>query len=395
MNNVVVTGISVVSPLNPDGAISVFWDSICSGMNAVRQSPPQIKGYPYNVAAWIDRDFSGVTNKATVIAEEAFLLGINDAAIDFDSTDRSRTGIIVGTVLGDILAGQAYLKQKLSGIRGNEAGRLLKTYPLSSIEAHLERLSAVRGTCITVSTACSSGNDAIGIAFRKIYSGKADVMVAGGVDVLSDFAFSGFSALQAMTMDKVRPFDKNRTGLALGEGAAFIILENERHAMSRKARIYGRISGYAARSDASHLTGPQKEGRGLSEAIDGVMKEAAIKPSGIDYINAHGTGTAYNDLMETKAVKLSMGNSAYKIPMSSIKSMLGHSFGAAGAIEAVSCILSMKHGIIPPTINYETSDPECDLDYTPNTARKLSVKTAISISAGFGGQNSAIVFARD
>jgi 3-oxoacyl-(acyl-carrier-protein) synthase len=167
------------------------------------------------------------------------------------------------------------------------------------------------------------------------------------------------------------------------------------HAIRRKAKIYGRILGYASKSDATHLTGPHREGRGLSDAIGGAMNEAHVKPSGIDYISAHGTGTIYNDLMETKALKSAMGNDAYKISMSSIKSMLGHSFGAAGVMEAVSCLLSMENGVIPPTINYETKDSECDLDYTPNVSRRLSVKTALSISAGFGGQNAAIIFAKD
>lgn len=395
MKSVVITGLGVVSPLNPDGDINIFWDSLCKGKNAVRRVSPEIKGYPYKMAAWIERDFSNGEGKAVSIAEETFAICIRDACIDTASIDRNRTGISLGTVLGDIISGQEYLKLKVSDVRSGNAAGLLGNYSLSSIAAHLSRAFNLGGPCITVSTACSSGNDAIGIGSRKILAGKADIMIAGGVDVLSDFAFSGFSALQAMTVDKVRPFDKNRTGLALGEGAAFIVLESERSAVKRKAKIYGTISGYAASSDATHLTGPHRDGRGLSSAVNKALKESGIRTSGIDYISSHGTGTIYNDRMETKAVKAAFGKDAYGIPMSSIKSMLGHSFGAAGVMEAISCLLAMKYGAVPPTINYETKDPECDLDYVPNESRKTEVKTALSISAGFGGQNSALVLTKE
>ncbi len=395
MKSVVITGLGVVSPLNPGGEIDVFWNSLCRGENAVRRVPSGIKGYPYNAAAWINRNFNDAGNMAITISEEAFRDSLKDSFIDISSVDSVRIGISLGTVLGDILSGQDYVRKKLAGVAASGLAQCLKTYPLFSLAAHLSRKFDLRGPCITVSTACSSGNDAIGIACRKILCGKADVMIAGGVDVLSDFAFSGFSALQAMTIDKVRPFDKNRTGLALGEGAAFIVLESEHCAADRKAKIYGRISGYASTSDAVHLTGPHKEGRGLSQAIRQAITQACVKPSDIDYISAHGTGTVYNDLMETKAVKSSMGDCAYKIPISSIKSMLGHSFGAAGVMEAISCLLAIRHGMIPPTINHETKDPECDLDYVPNNSRESVVSTALSISAGFGGQNSAVVLVKE
>ena len=250
----------------------------------------------------------------------------------------------------------------------------------------------IKGPAITVSTACASGTDAIGIAYRKILLGKSDVMIAGGVDLLSEFAFSGFNILQAMTRDKVRPFDKNRDGLAIGEGAGFVVLEEEESARRRKTRIYGKVMGYASRGDAHHLTAPDREGRGLSEAMRSAIAEAQLKTSQVDYINAHGTGTAYNDAMETKAIKSVFRKEAYNIPVSSIKSMIGHTFGAAGAIEAITCLLAIRDGIVPPTINYEERDPECDLDYTPNKAREHKVRTTISLSAGFGGQNAVIVF---
>ncbi len=225
-----------------------------------------------------------------------------------------------------------------------------------------------------------------------IISGKADIMLAGGVDVLSDFAIMGFDALQAVTEEKVRPFDKNRSGLALGEGAAFVVLESEDHAARRKANVYGRFMGYASRADAHHLTGPHREGRGLADAINQAISQTNTKPNDINYINAHGTGTVYNDLMETKAIKKALGDSAYVVPISSTKSMLGHSFGASGVIEAICCLLAINTNTIPPTINFQEHDPACDLDYVPNVLRTSRVKAAMSLSAGFGGQNSAILF---
>jgi 3-oxoacyl-(acyl-carrier-protein) synthase len=216
-------------------------------------------------------------------------------------------------------------------------------------------------------------------------------MVAGGADVLSDFALTGFNALQALTDTAVRPFDRNRSGLALGEAAAFVALEEEGAARRRGARIYGRVLGYASRFDASHLTAPHREGRGLAAAAQAALEEAGLAPSGIGYICAHGTGTVYNDLMETVAIKQVFGKAAYAIPVSSVKSMLGHSFGAAGAVEALCCLLAIGRGQVPPTINFGERDPGCDLDYVPNVSRRHECSAAMSLSAGFGGQNSAII----
>jgi 3-oxoacyl-(acyl-carrier-protein) synthase len=376
---VVVTGIGLIAPLNPFQVISEFWDSLCKGKDAIKkESLPMLKIDREWLMAGIDIPDMKTEHKLLHIAEEAFLMAIKDAGID----DCADAGISLGTVLGNVLLKERRLMQK-RGYGGEES--------LSHINSYLSGKYGLGGRGITVSTACASGTDAIGIAARKIISGAADVMIAGGVDVLSDFAILGFNALQALTEEKVRPFDKNRSGLALGEGAAFIVLESEEHAALRGPRIYGEVKGYASRADANHLTGPHREGRGLSEAISCAMSEGKLKPEDINYINAHGTGTVYNDLMETKAIKKVFGRRAYNIPISSTKSMLGHSFGAAGVIEAVCCLLAINTKTIPPTINYGERDPECDLDYVPNTSRKHEVKAAISLSAGFGGQNSALI----
>tara|TARA_B100000315_G_scaffold244804_1_gene269951 strand:+ start:1177 stop:2352 length:1176 start_codon:yes stop_codon:yes gene_type:complete len=384
---VVVTGMGIVSPLESGRGLETFWDRALKGENKIKKVTSfNVEKYPVRVAAEIegfDTQEEGI-NKWMQIAKVAFDEALNDASLIMDNG----IGISIGTVLGGILLGERHWR---SG-PGCKSLRLPAEYALSSGVRWFMKNYGIKGPALTVSTACASGTDAIGIAYRKILSGKADIMIAGGIDVLSEFAFSGFNILQAMTKEKVRPFDKRRDGLALGEGAAFVVLESLNSATRRKVNIYGKVAGYASRGDAHHLTGPEKEGRGLAEAIRASMKEAGLQPSHMDYINTHGTGTVYNDLMETKAVKSVFGKDAYNIPLNSIKAMIGHSFGAAGTIEGVICLLAIRDGIVPPTINYGEKDPECDLDYVPNKARKHKVKTALSLSAGFGGQNAAIIF---
>lgn len=386
---VVVTGIGMVTPIKPFQGMDEFWGALCSGEDAIKKmkSPMLNHGREWLMAGIDMSHFSNPVSpadKLQLMVEKAFTMATDDAGLRGDIT----TGLSVGTVLGNI----AYKETRLMEDKTCPVGYTHEKESLSYITSYLVSKYNLNGPGITVSTACASGTDAIGVAARKILAGKADRMIAGGADVISDFAITGFHAFQAITEEKVRPFDKNRSGLAFGEGAAFVVLESETCAIQRKAKIYGRFLGYASRSDAHHMTGPHKEGRGLADAITQTLLQANLKPDSIDYINAHGTGTVYNDLMETKAIKKAFGDAAYNIPISSIKSMLGHSFGAAGVIEAICCLLSLKTRTIPPTINFQDRDPACDLDYVPNTARKHHVRIAMSLSAGFGGQNSAIVF---
>ncbi|MEK7841150.1 MAG: beta-ketoacyl-[acyl-carrier-protein] synthase family protein [Deltaproteobacteria bacterium] len=377
---VVVTGMAVVSPLESGDGLEMFWKELLAGKCAIKEVKSFDTGrYECKIAGEVKGFEHTGTERWINFLDFAFKEALADAGVDAGA---GGFGLYIGTVLGGILAGQKAWKENKP--------TLPEEYHLYSGERYLTDNYKIKGPVLTVSTACASGTDALGMAYRNILWGKADVMVAGGADTLSEFAFCGFNNLKALTKTKVRPFDKNRDGLALGEGAAFLVLEEADAAKKRGARIYGRITGYASRADAHHMTGPDKEGRGLASAIKAALKEAGIsKP---DYINAHGTGTIYNDAMETKAIKLAFGNPAYEIPVSSIKSMIGHSFGAGGAIEAAACLLAIKNGAIPPTINYQEKDPECDLDYVPNTARKADIKTAISLSAGFGGQNAALLF---
>ncbi|OGL47213.1 MAG: hypothetical protein A2W05_09065 [Candidatus Schekmanbacteria bacterium RBG_16_38_10] len=384
--NVVITGIGAVTPLKPFKGMDTFWNALCSGEDAVKKEKPPLLGIDMEwPMAKIDLSgFSNSTNpvdKLQIIAEEALRMATEDAELH----NHSNIGLSIGTILGNVLVkeNEMMLGQKPS------AGS-----SLSNITSHLSGKFNLQGPEITVSTACASGTDAIGIAMRKIMAEGIPIMIAGGVEVLSNFALTGFHALKVLTEEKVRPFDKSRSGIALGEGAAFVVLESEEHAVQRKAKIYGRVLGYTSRVDANNLTAPDREGRGLADAINQSILQANLKPHDIDYINAHGTGTLYNDLMETKAIKKIFGKSAHDVPISSTKSMLGHSLGAAGVIEAICCLLSIKNKIIPPTINFREKDPECDLDYVPNIARFHKVKTAMSFSAGFGGQNSAVILGK-
>lgn len=386
---VLVTGMGIISPIKPFKSLCEFWDSLCLGEDSIgRTKLPILDVGKEWLMACID--LSNLSSpihpedKLQYIVEKSLTMAMEDAKLQ----GYSNIGLSIGTVLGNVLLKEKRLMKckQYSSEYSNENDSL------SYITSHLAAQYNLTGQSFTVSTACASGTDALGVAARMIKAGKADIMLAGGVDVLSDFAIMGFDALQAITEEKVRPFDKNRSGLAPGEGAAFVVLESEKHAVQRKANIYGRFMGYASRADAHHLTGPHREGRGLADAINQAISQANIKPNEINYINAHGTGTVYNDLMETKAIKKALGNAAYDVPISSTKSMLGHSFGASGVIEAICCLLSINTSIVPPTINFQEQDPECDLDYVPNVSRNHRVKAAMSLSAGFGGQNSAIVF---
>ena len=391
---VLVTGLGVVTPFNPDGERERFWASLCAGETAVGAIRSfDASAYPCRVAAEVDREalYAGraTADPALRMAERAFERALDDAGLARGRGMPRRAGIILGTVLGGTASGERYLRARAQG--APSATDALAQYPLRAAAHALAEQAGFSGPVLTVSTACASGTDAIGLAYRRIASGAADMLVAGGVDALCELSFSGFCALRALTTDRVRPFSGNRTGLALGEGAAFLVLERERAAKQRGATPLGRIAGYATRSDAFHLTAPHRDGRGLAAAIKAVLEDGAVAAEQIDYVSAHGTGTPYNDRMETLALKAALGARAARVPISSVKGALGHAFGAAGAIEAAVCLLAIRDGVVPPTANLEEPDPECDLDFVPGGARRVAVRTALTVSAGFGGQNAALV----
>ena len=278
--------------------------------------------------------------------------------------------------------------------------RELENQPFMTV-THLTRLFDIRGPVSNCLTACAASSQAIGEAFEWIRRGDADVMMAGGShSMIYPMGVAGFSLLTALSMRNddpqkaSRPFDKKRDGFVIGEGAGVLILEDLEHALKRKAPIHGEVVGYGSTADAYRLTDMDPEGRGAARAMEIAMEKACVGPQNIDYINAHGTSTAVNDSLETLVIKKVMGNYAPKIPVSSTKSMLGHMIAAAGGVEAIICLMAMRDSVIPPTINYEEPDPDCDLDYVPNTSRRSNVNLALSNSFGFGGQNICLALRR-
>jgi len=257
---------------------------------------------------------------------------------------------------------------------------------------------ALRGPNATITTACAASTQTIGDAFKVIQRGDADVMLAGGSEAsMSPFGIAAFNAIRALSTRNddperaSRPFDKDRDGFVPAEGAGVLVLEDLKHALSRDARIYGEVIGFGLTADAFHQVAPDETGQGPATCISNALKDASIRPEDVDYVNAHGTSTQLNDAAETRALKMALGEHAHKVPISSTKSMLGHLLGAAGAVEAIATLLMMNRGLVHPTINYQTPDPDCDLDYVPNEVRRVDVRIAISNGFGFGGQNAVIV----
>ncbi len=370
---VVITGLGVVTPIDCGKGVDAFWKGLCNGINIIKPIKSfNTNGHKCNVGG----EILGFETDAR--CAEIFSLACKQAIEDSRITLSSeRMGISFGSILAGIEhRGKDYFSNYTSGVVA-------------------ERWN-LHGPNICVNTACSSGADAVGLAFNEIVTGRISVMVAGAADLLSEFAFQGFSALDALTKDGlVRPFDRNRTGLALSEGAGALILEERTHAQERSAKIYAELKGFASCGDAYHLVRPQPEGEGLSMVISQAIANAGINLSDVDFINAHGTGTTHNDSIETKAIKRTFGKLASGIKITSIKSMIGHALGASSIIEIISCIKAMESNTIPPTMNYQTSDSECDLDYVFNKACKKDVNLSMCLSAGFGGQNSAMLLKKE
>ncbi len=400
LKDVVVTGIGVITPLDGGKGIASFWDSACRGVNTVKPITRfNTSGHRCQVGAEIDvlsnlydeQSDLGVEPSARLMAL-AFQQALNDAALSSEAVKKS--GVAVGSILAGISSGEKYWGERFLLDRKPRAD-LFRGYCLDSMTQHVVRRFALEGPTFSLNTACCSGADAIRTAASQIRNGRLSVMLAGGVDVLSEFVFRGFSALNAMTTDGlVRPFDKNRRGLALGEGAGALILEDREHAEVRGAKIYCVLAGSGTAADAAHLVKPHRNGEGLARAISRAMVSASMKEACFDFICAHGTGTSYNDSMEAKAIKGALNGGSLKPRVTSMKSMIGHTLGAASAIEAVACVKAMETGVIPPTINFESQDPECNLQYVLNTSAKQEINTCMSLSAGFGGQNTALIFQR-
>ncbi len=406
---VVVTGIGVVSALGQN--IGDFWASLLAGRSGISKVTSfdttdfacQIGGEirDFDPAKYMDPKEARRNDRYTQLAVAAAKLAVQDAALDHTKVDRERAGVIIGSGIGGMSTFEAQARNIIE-----KGPRKVSPFFIPAMISNMASgIVAIEynfaGPCFTVISACATSTHSLGEALRTIQYGDADIMLAGGAEAsVTPLSFAGFCSMKAMSTNNAvpekasRPFDAGRDGFVMGEGGCVFVLETEEHAKARGARIYAEFAGYAGTADAFHITQPDPDARGLSSAMRRAIADAGVKPEQINYINAHGTSTPYNDKFETIAIKKVFGEFAKSIPVSSTKSMTGHLLGAAGAVEAAVCIKAIETGEIPPTINYETPDPECDLDYVPNVKRSAKVDVALSNNLGFGGQNASLVFKR-
>jgi 3-oxoacyl-[acyl-carrier-protein] synthase II len=405
---VVITGIGVVASLGT--GLDEFWSSLISGKSGTdRIARFDTTEYTckvasevidFNASDWMDAKEAKRNDRYTHFAMAASKLALDEGEIDPSKFESSRFGVLIGSGIGGIET-----IQNQSKILHERGPRRVSPFMIPSLIANIAggvvaiELGA-RGPNFAVVSACASGTHAIGESVRLIQNGEADVMLAGGSEAaITELGFSGFCSMRAMSTNfnddpthASRPFDAARDGFVMGEGAGVLVLETLEHAQARGAKVHCEIIGYAATCDAYHITSPDVESRGLSQCIQNAIQDASVEKEDINYINAHGTSTPYNDHFETNAVKKVFGEHAYKLKMSSTKSMTGHLLGAAGAIEAATCCKVLETGTLPPTINYETADPDCDLDYVVNEARQAEADVVMSNNSGFGGQNASLIF---
>ncbi|MFF4244554.1 beta-ketoacyl-[acyl-carrier-protein] synthase family protein [Streptomyces sp. NPDC001822] len=412
---VAVTGVGVVAP----GGIGApaFWDLLANGRTATRGitlfDPSQFRSRIAAecdfdpVAHGLDEQLIARSDRYIQFALVAAREALGDAGLDLEREDPWRIGVSLGTAVGGTTRLEHdYVAVSDSGARWDVDHRpagahLERAFAPSTLASAVAEEVGAHGPVQTVSTGCTSGLDAIGYAFHSVEEGRVDVCIAGASDTpITPITVACFDAIKATSANNddpehaSRPFDARRDGFVMGEGGAVLVLEELEHARARGATIYCEISGYATFGNAYHMTGLTSEGLEMAEAINTALAHARLDGSQVDYVNAHGSGTKQNDRHETAAVKRALGNHAYKVPMSSIKSMVGHSLGAIGAIEIAACVLALKHQTVPPTANYETADPECDLDYVPRTARPLKLRSVLSVGSGFGGFQSAVAMTR-
>lgn len=399
---VVVTGIGIISPVGI--GIDTFWESLINGKSGISEITRfNSERYSTRIAGevsdfipeeYMSDELANTLCRYSQLGLSAMRMAVQDASLDLGSINKEKAGVSIGVGIETL----SYFDEK-SAIENDNY--LLRTKPptenrnLSNVVASLFDFS---GQNLIVSTACSSGSQAIGIAREMIQTGQADIVLTGGVEApvfpLNVAAFCSLRVLSKRNDNPTkasRPFDKDRDGFVMGEGAGMLVLESEESALKRGKHIYGEIAGYGATSDAFHMTKPSKDKVQIFRTMLSAINDAGLTINDIDYINAHGTSTVANDSGETRAIKMVFGNDAYRIPVSSTKSMTGHLMGAAGAVELIVSLLAIKNGVIPPTINLENPAPECDLDYVPVKAREKEINTVLTNSFGFGGNNSTLV----
>jgi len=418
---VVVTGVGPVTPVGIGK--EAYWESLVHGRTAFKRilfPDRDMSQYrcqigapldPFDLSRYIQKTkHSKYLGRTSQFAIAGTYLALRDAGFELDinhddkgqyqinGLDSFQIGVILGVGVEAMDLLEHYHERFISrGPRGISPFALPNIY-LSAITSHITEFFTLRGTAFAISTACASATHAMINSFLQIQGGKEDLMVTGGTDAcITPYVFGGFDVIRAMSTRNdephkaCRPFDRERDGFVMGEGSGVLVFEELEHALKRGAHIYGEVIGFGMTADAYHLTEPDPEGKALGKAIRDALQMGGILPEEIDYINPHGTSTPLNDKGETKVIKDVFGKKAYQIPISSTKSITGHLMGAAGGVEAISVLMAIEKGIIHPTVNYEHPDPECDLDYVPNEARKKEVRIGLSISAGFGGVNSTIL----
>lgn len=406
-NRAVVTGIGVICSVGMNA--SAAWETLIAGKSGIdritlfdpdlckTKIAGEVKGF--QPTDYMGRKEARRMDRFAQLAVAASLQAKEHAGLEIDSSNRDDTGVMVGSGIGGLIT----LYEQINVLKEKGANRISPfMVPMMIADMASAQVSitlGARGPNFCTTSACSSGSDAIGSAFEIIRRGDAQVVITGGSEaIITPIGIAAFNACQALSARNSepqlasRPFDAERDGFVIGEGAGILILENLTYAEKRGANILAEIIGYGASSDAYHITQPAEDGEGAIRAIKLALKKAGLTPDEVDYINAHGTSTPLNDKVETLAIKNVFGDRAYRIPISSTKSMTGHLIGGAGALEATICIMAMQHGIIPPTINLTHPDPDCDLDYVANVARRAEVTTALSNSFGFGGHNSVLAF---
>lgn len=406
---VVITGLGLVTPLGC--GVAQNWSKLCAGESGIATIERfDASALPVRIAGEVrDFDPSGVVERrelkrfdlfsqyALVSADEALSDAGGAAAIG----DPDRTAVIIGVGFGGIGTVEDGVREFYETGMKRVSAFFIPRLIANIAPAHVAMKFGIRGENFAIMSACASGGHAIGEAFRRIRAGLQDAALAGGTEApITPLTIAGFAAMRALSTrndtpgEASRPFDRDRDGFVLAEGAGMLFLETMERALARGARIYAEVIGYGANDDAYHLTAPAPEGRGAAECMRRALADAGINPEDVDYINAHGTSTPLNDESETRAIKTVFGSHAYRLAVSSTKSMIGHTLGAAGAIEAAYTALTLHYGLLPPTVNYENPDPVCDLDYVPNKARRAEVRVALSNAFGFGGANCTLVFRR-
>src|SRR5574337_1943587 len=409
MRRVVVTGLGVVAP-NGIGVDS-FWENLVKGVSGIdyitrfdashhdTKIAAESKGF--DPLLYMEKKEVKKMDRFIHYALASAIMAVDGAHLTGTEVEPSRVGVLIGTGMGGIPCLEDTHKILLEKGPGRISPFFIPSILTNLAAGHIAIRFGFRGPNSCVSTACATGNHSIGDSFELIRRGAADLMVAGGTEaVISPLTIGGFAAMKALSTRNdapqraSRPFDKGRDGFIMGEGAGLVVLEELDHARRRGASIYAELIGYGMSADAYHMTAPEPEGAGAIASMGLALESARLKPEEVDYINAHGTSTPAGDAAETKAIRKVFGDHAYRLAVSSIKSMTGHPLGAAGGIETVATVLTIHRGMIPPTINYDEPDPECDLDYVPNKARQAPVRVAFTNSFGFGGTNATLVFKR-